>query len=72
LEKYMSAQTDELDNIIASLTNINAALKAQEANVLIAPEVPAEGTPETPEVPAEQAEVPSDPNVAPNTPSAQV
>ena len=64
----MSAQTDELDNIIASLTNVNAVLKAQEAEVPLAPEVPedengpevpapAEPTPETPDAPA-AAEVP--------------
>ena len=75
----MSTQTDELDNIIASLTNINAVLKAQEAEVPVAPEVsaPTEETPETPatpEVPAEPVtpEAPADPNVAPNTPSANV
>ena len=58
----MSAQTDELDNIIASLTNVNAALKAADQQVPVAPEVPV--------VVPDEAEVPADGQVAVNTPSA--
>ena len=67
----MSAQTDELKNIIASLTNIVAALEAAEAGTNIAPDVPSvdedDGdatvpapapAPETPDAPVAAAEVP--------------
>lgn len=80
----MSAVTDQLDNIIASLTNVNASLKAEESQTTVAPDVPAPAesapeTPTTPEVPAEtdqvesteEASEPADATVAPNTPSAQ-
>jgi hypothetical protein len=63
----MSQQTDELKNIIASLTNIVAALEAAEADVPLAPEVP-EAT-ETPSEDEGDAAVPA-PAPDPGTPDA--
>lgn len=78
----MSAQTDELKNIIASLTNIVAALEAAEAGTNIAPDVPSEDDgdatvpapdtdPETPDAPAAAAEIPEATTELVNTPVDQ-